>query len=99
LRRVGAGDSAVHDVLVAVGEATSNAVEHAYGPAGGTIAVRVELDGSDVLVEIADNGQWREPRGHGRGRGTLIMQMTTDEFRVERGANGTTVFLRRRLDR
>ena len=99
LRRVGADDTAVHDVLVAVGEATSNAIEHAYGPAGGTIAVRAELDGADVLVRIADNGQWREPRGHGRGRGTHIMQLTTDEFRVERGATGTNVSLRRRLDR
>jgi anti-sigma regulatory factor (Ser/Thr protein kinase) len=86
-------------MLVAVGEATANAVEHAYGPGGGTIHVDVELDGADVVVRVADNGQWRAPRGHGRGRGTLIMQTTTDQFRVDRGDAGTEVVMRRRIDR
>jgi anti-sigma regulatory factor (Ser/Thr protein kinase) len=94
----GATETAQHDVLVAAGEATANAVEHAYGPAGGEIAVIVELDGVDVIVRVIDNGQWREARGHGRGRGTLMMETTTDEFHVERTPTGTEVVLRRRID-
>jgi len=97
LRDADATDEAVIDVLVAVGEATSNAVEHAYGLAGGTISVDVELDGADVVLRVSDSGQWREPRGHDRGRGTLMMETTTDEFRIERGDSGTEVVLRRRI--
>jgi anti-sigma regulatory factor (Ser/Thr protein kinase) len=99
LREAGAADAAINDLLVAVGEASSNSVEHAYGPSGGTVFVRVELRGTDAIVEVRDTGRWREPRGSGRGRGTLIMQTTTDEFRVERGPDGSTIHLRRRIDR
>ncbi len=63
---VSATETAQHDVLVAVGEATANAVEHAYGPAGGTVSVTVDLDGADVVVRVSDTGQWRAARGHGR---------------------------------
>jgi serine phosphatase RsbU (regulator of sigma subunit)/anti-sigma regulatory factor (Ser/Thr protein kinase) len=97
LRDAGATDTSVIDVLVAVGEATANAVEHAYGLSDGTISVGVQLDGDDVVVRVSDTGQWREPRGHDRGRGTLIMETTTDEFRIERGTAGTEIVLRRRI--
>lgn len=99
LRGVGASETAVHDVLVAVGEATANAVEHAYGPSGGSISVTVELEGRDVIVAVKDAGQWRAPRGQGRGRGTLIMEKTMDSFSVDRTDAGTTVHLRRDVDR
>lgn len=97
LRDAGATDDAAIDVLVGVGEAASNAVEHAYGLAGGTIFLDVQLDGADAIVRVRDQGQWREPRGHDRGRGTLMMETTSDEFRVERGPSGTEVVLRRRI--
>lgn len=99
LRTAGATATAEHDLLVAVGEATANAVEHAYGPVGGTVSVTIELDGADAVVRVTDTGQWRAPRGHGRGRGTLMMETTTDEFRVDRTSIGTEVLLRRRIDR
>jgi anti-sigma regulatory factor (Ser/Thr protein kinase)/putative methionine-R-sulfoxide reductase with GAF domain len=98
LRDVDATQSAAEDLMLAVGEATANAVEHAYGPGGGTVVVTIELDGPDAIVRIRDSGQWREPRGTGRGRGTLIMRTTTDDFQVERTDTGTEVVLRRRID-
>jgi anti-sigma regulatory factor (Ser/Thr protein kinase) len=99
LQDVDAPPSVVDDVLVAVGEAASNAVEHAYGPGGGTVSVSVQLDDADAVVRVSDTGQWREPRGTGRGRGTLIMRTTTDDFRVDRTPSGTEVVLRRRIIR
>jgi anti-sigma regulatory factor (Ser/Thr protein kinase) len=99
LRDVDATETAIHDLLVAVGEATSNAVEHAYGPKGGTVAVEVRLEGADAVVRVTDTGQWRDARGIGRGRGTHIMKTTTDAFRIEHGDKGTEVLLRRRIDR
>ncbi|MEY2420613.1 MAG: hypothetical protein QOI95_680 [Acidimicrobiaceae bacterium] len=99
LRDVGATEAATIDLVMAVGEATANAIEHAYGPAGGTVTVDIRLEGADAVVRVTDAGQWRDARGHGRGRGTHIMNTTTDDFRVERRNDGTDVFLRRRIDR
>ncbi|MCA1708845.1 MAG: SpoIIE family protein phosphatase, partial [Actinobacteria bacterium] len=42
LSAVGAAPRTVADLLIAVGEAATNAVEHAYGPGGGTVAVHME---------------------------------------------------------
>ncbi len=94
----GAGPADVTDILLAVGESTTNVVEHAYGPAGGTVSVRVELDGPDVIVTVRDTGQWRSPRGSNRGRGTSIMEATGDAFVIDHGPDGTEVVIRRRLD-
>ncbi len=99
LAAAGASPDACADLIVAVGEACSNVVEHAYGPAGGTVLVRVELDGHDVSVTVRDSGHWRTARGLGRGRGTTLMRQCSDDFHVTSGAAGTTVFLRRHLTR
>jgi anti-sigma regulatory factor (Ser/Thr protein kinase)/putative methionine-R-sulfoxide reductase with GAF domain len=87
----------VMDVLLAVGEATSNVVEHAYGPKGGLVHVRLELQRPDVVVTVRDNGRWRSPRGDNRGRGTHIIHAVTDEFTTDRRSNGTEVVIRRRV--
>jgi anti-sigma regulatory factor (Ser/Thr protein kinase)/putative methionine-R-sulfoxide reductase with GAF domain len=99
LSDVDATPATADDLLLAVGEATANAVEHAYGATGGTVSVAIELDGADAIVRVRDTGQWRDPRGSGRGRGTLIMRTTTDDFQVERTDTGTEIVLRRRIDR
>ena len=96
---LGANNDEISDIIVAVGEATANAVEHAYGAAGGTVIVRAELLGDEVVVRVSDTGRWRPARGEHRGRGTLIMETTTDQFRVEQREDGTDVHLRRRLAR
>ena len=98
LTDVGAGADDVTDVLLAVGESTSNVVEHAYGPGGGTVQVRVELDDPNVVVTVRDTGRWRSPRGTNRGRGTLIMEAAGDDVQVARTTGGTEVVIRRRLN-
>jgi anti-sigma regulatory factor (Ser/Thr protein kinase)/putative methionine-R-sulfoxide reductase with GAF domain len=97
LSSVGAGTDAQYDVLLGVGEATANAVEHAYGAAVGAIEVEVTLDGDDVLAIVRDKGRWRPPRGHDRGRGSVIMRAVSDDVRVRRAPDGTEVVIRRRL--
>ena len=87
----------VMDVLLAVGEATSNVVEHAYGPRGGVVHVRLELQRPDVVVTVRDTGHWRSPRGDNRGRGTHIIQAVTDEVTIDRHSNGTELVIRRRV--
>ncbi|MCA1676346.1 MAG: SpoIIE family protein phosphatase, partial [Actinobacteria bacterium] len=97
LSAVGAAPRAVADLLVAVGEATTNVVEHAYGPAGGTVTVHMELQPPDVLATVRDTGSWCPPRSEGRGRGILFMRNCSDELCIDHGRAGTSVVIRRRL--
>jgi anti-sigma regulatory factor (Ser/Thr protein kinase) len=96
LAKIDASPADVTDLLLAVGESTSNVVEHAYGPGGGTLTVRLELQPPDVVVTVKDSGRWRPPRGTNRGRGSHIMAAVGDVI-VDRGPDGTEVVIRRRL--
>ncbi|MEU3272814.1 SpoIIE family protein phosphatase [Saccharomonospora sp. NPDC006951] len=97
LPSAGADENEVGELLVVVGEACANAIEHAYGPVGGTVRIRLEPRGPDVLVTVSDSGTWREPRGRNRGKGTELMRELSDELSFEETASGTTVHLRKRL--
>lgn len=82
------------DVLIAVGEACANAVEHAYMAAEATeISVEVTDHGHYLAAKISDHGSWRSPtplRPHG-GRGTQIMKGLATHFRRTTDDDGTTV--------
>lgn len=87
-------------ILLAVGEAASNAVEHAYGASNGVVTIAVEPTDAGVDVRVQDDGHWRSaPRGENRGRGMSIIDECADEVRVEAGSSGTVVHLRFVLDR
>ena len=93
----GATGRDVLDILIAVGEAAGNAVEHAYGPGDASFDVEAIVAGGDVEVIVRDYGAWRPPRGENRGRGTLLMQELMDGFEVRTTEQGTEVRLRRRI--
>ena len=98
LGALGAGEMETYDVLVAVTEAAANAVEHAYGPVDAWFEVEATAgDDGDVMVVVRDHGRWRPPRGHNRGRGTLLMQELMDHFEVTTSEEGTEVRMRRRI--
>ncbi len=90
----GAEEEEVDEILLAVAEASTNVVEHAYGPSGGELAVLFELADGVVTITVRDHGRWREARGENRGRGLLIMERCADDVRIHRDADGTTVVLR-----
>ena len=95
---VGADADESYDVLVAATEAAANAVEHAYGPVDASFEIEAHsLGGGEVAVLVRDHGSWRPPRGHNRGRGTLLMQELMDHFEVATGDDGTEVRMRKRL--
>jgi anti-sigma regulatory factor (Ser/Thr protein kinase)/putative methionine-R-sulfoxide reductase with GAF domain len=98
LSAVGAAPRAVADLLIAIGEACTNAVEHAYGPGGGTVMVHLELQLPDVLATVRDTGRWRPPHIDDGGRGTMFMRNCCDELRIDHGATGTSVVIRRSLN-
>ena len=88
----------VYDILVASTEAAANAVEHAYGPGDASFRVEAHMShGGRIEVVVRDHGQWRPPRGHNRGRGTMLMQQLMDEFEVATGETGTEVRMNKRL--
>jgi serine phosphatase RsbU (regulator of sigma subunit)/anti-sigma regulatory factor (Ser/Thr protein kinase)/putative methionine-R-sulfoxide reductase with GAF domain len=100
LAAVGADEDDTYDVLVAATEAAANAVEHAYGPVDASFEIEARaLSGGEVTVVVRDRGSWRPPRGHNRGRGTMLMQQLMDDFEVTTGETGTEVSMRKRLAR
>jgi anti-sigma regulatory factor (Ser/Thr protein kinase)/putative methionine-R-sulfoxide reductase with GAF domain len=85
------------EITIAVSEACANAIEHAYGPAGGSFAVQAQRVGDVAEVVVRDAGRWRPPRGENRGRGLKIMQAAMDELEVGRDGEGTRVVMRRKV--
>ncbi|GAC1403094.1 MAG: hypothetical protein NVSMB64_04130 [Candidatus Velthaea sp.] len=76
---------------VAVGEAVTNAIEHAYGIGDGRFAVRAAAGPHGLEVAIDDRGSWRGPREEGRGRGVPIMRALAHSVAIESTAAGTSV--------
>jgi anti-sigma regulatory factor (Ser/Thr protein kinase) len=89
-------------VQIAVGEATTNAVEHAYvGTDPGLVRLTVRLGKGGVLsIQVSDLGRWRvQKTGPNRGRGLSMMRAVMDEVQVRRRHDGTTVLMRLALGR
>jgi anti-sigma regulatory factor (Ser/Thr protein kinase) len=89
------------DLILAVSEAVSNVVEHAY-EAGrpGTVRVRAERSveaekSARVVVTVTDRGRWHEPSTGptNRRRGIPMMRAIADSVDVLGGADGTRVRL------
>ena len=86
-------------LLLAVGEALGNAVEHAYqGMRRGVVSIYLDLDADGVLTGwVRDYGRWREPvvgpgeTARHRGRGLSLIRGVMDQVEVIHGRDGTTV--------
>jgi anti-sigma regulatory factor (Ser/Thr protein kinase) len=84
-----------YDALVAIGEAVSNAIEHAYaGRPNQTFSLRARSEGAVCVVVVEDGGVWRQDAGEPWGRGVSMMRRLSDECAIDRSASGTSVMLR-----
>ena len=98
LTAAGASHIEVNDVLVAVGEACANAIEHAGADDAATVDVRARTTGREVLVSIGDHGTWRVATAPAdRGHGLRLMRVLSRGMKVATAENGTRVELRFRL--
>jgi anti-sigma regulatory factor (Ser/Thr protein kinase)/putative methionine-R-sulfoxide reductase with GAF domain len=97
LHHAGANADEAAEITLAVGEACSNAVEHAYSPAPATFGLWARADGNELAITVRDSGRWRAPRGHGRGRGLTIIKKAMDGVEVNSTSSGTEIVMRRRL--
>jgi anti-sigma regulatory factor (Ser/Thr protein kinase) len=95
----GLGAAVRAEMLLALGEAAANAVEHAYGPGAlGQFRARAAIEGSDRLeIVVSDDGRWRGRQPPGGGRGLELLRALVDEIDIDRRPDGTTVTLRRFL--
>lgn len=97
---LGASSEIGDAVRLAVGEALTNVVMHAYvGREAGKMTVEAWLDADDHLtVRVLDEGHGLIPRtdSPGLGLGMGVMAQMSDDFRVanREGTPGTSVSLR-----
>ncbi len=97
---LGASEQIGQSIRLAVGEALTNVVMHAYvGGRPGAMLVRAWADGDEHYhVQVLDEGHGLIPRpdSPGLGLGMGLMAQMSDDFRVanREGKPGTTVSLR-----
>ncbi|UUO02326.1 ATP-binding protein [Mycolicibacterium novocastrense] len=91
---VGVPDVVGADIVLAVNEAATNCVEHAYRDCSdGVMVVEASVEDGRIVVCISDHGQWRTPSTEPttRGRGLPIIRAVGDGVEVRRSTSGTTV--------
>ena len=113
--RAGLGVAEIDDVKVAVSEACTNAMEHAYPPAEGqacpSIKIRVTAREGALRVEVEDEGGGFDPKRLPKvdleqrvqeegGLGIYLMHQLMDEVKIESApGSGTKITLVKRLAR
>jgi anti-sigma regulatory factor (Ser/Thr protein kinase) len=91
---------AASELLHAVGEVTSNAIEHGsrLDPAR-HVTITGQQDPGWIRMAVSDHGQWVEPvpdSGRGRGRGLMLARALVDHLEISATSAGTTVHLTKR---
>jgi anti-sigma regulatory factor (Ser/Thr protein kinase) len=94
---IGASDRVRRKIALAVSEACTNAVVHAYRKRGsGNVAVRAERRGRAVCIEVADEGRGMRPRADspGAGLGTPLMAILADRMEIAENPAGDGTVVR-----
>lgn len=84
----------VDDVILAAGEACTNAVEHGHRGDGGPVEIGASVTDGHIRVVVSDHGSWQPSASvadESRGRGLTIMRAVSSEFDVETTESGTIV--------
>ncbi len=94
-------DDVLADLKLALTEATSNSVRHAYGEGEGHVEITFELREDRLIVEVSDDGSGFEPDGAGLngdaeaadelsegGLGIAIIRSIADELEIGSAPGG-----------
>jgi len=93
LELTGLPDGELEDLMLAAGEAATNAVEHAGMRTRPFLDVCADVGEARARIVIQDHGRWRPPTvGGDRGRGLQMIGVLT-EATLTVGSRGTTVVL------
>ncbi|MDQ6768165.1 MAG: SpoIIE family protein phosphatase [Candidatus Eremiobacteraeota bacterium] len=95
----GLGDEKIQLLQVALGEAITNSIQHAYGVTGGDVRVQGRVASGMLIVEVGDTGRWRGPHDGGAGYGLQILKSIVQDVSIEANENGTTVRLTQPIGR
>lgn len=91
---LGWGDASRTDISIAVTEACTNAVLHAYPEGGGDYAVHAWVEPQRLLVAVRDSGRGFTPRiespAAGLGLGLPLMLAIGDEVSFSTDGDGVT---------
>ena len=96
----GATEEQLDDVRLAVSEAMTNVLQHAYPGTPGAIHLTAALAGDELWLLVADDGAGLRPNGQSPGLGlglALIAQATDGLTIVTRAGGGTELRMRFRL--
>jgi anti-sigma regulatory factor (Ser/Thr protein kinase) len=93
LEEAGIEDPTRAEVVLAIHEATANAIEHSDSNA--PIDVRARVSVASVAIEVRDHGRWRESDDddEGRGRGLKLIENLVSALKIETSESGTTLRL------
>ena len=109
LSAAGVGSREATDIMIAAGEASANAFEHATaGRFADAAPVQITLTArathTTVQLTIADTGSWRpppadreQPAPGTRGHGVIFMHALMNDVTIDPSAHGTTVTLTKDL--
>lgn len=101
-------DEQLADLKLALTEAVSNSVRHAYADGGGFVSVAYELTGRTLGIEVVDDGAGFDPERPAPlegeeltegGLGIAIIRTIADEFEIQSqpGARGSRLRFVKRL--
>lgn len=96
LRTAEVPDELANDIVLAINEACTNCIEHAYrGHSTGSILTEVEAADGVIRARITDTGSWKTPAINpgNSGRGLVLMRAISDSMEMDTTSTGTTVDL------
>ena len=92
------GDETLADLKLALTEACSNSVRHAYANGDGSVEIRYELHADRLVIEVADDGEGFDPAQSGPngdeddltegGLGIAIIRSIADDVEIGVGEDG-----------
>jgi serine/threonine-protein kinase RsbW len=91
-------EEALADLKLAITEAASNSVRHAYDDGHGTVEILYEVRPDRLVIEVSDNGEGFEPPAAEDaddeeltegGLGIAIIRAIADEFEITSGERGS----------
>jgi anti-sigma regulatory factor (Ser/Thr protein kinase) len=101
LKSAGVGDEQTMNVLIAVGEALANAIEHGHRDRPeGAVSLRAVALADRLQLTVSDTGLWKPPDAipdSSRGRGIALMRALMHEVTIQQRESGTTVHLHARI--
>ena len=100
-------DETLADLKLALTEACSNSVRHAYGEGDGAVDIRYELHADRLVIEVADNGEGFDPSEPAAdeddltegGLGIAIIRAIADDLEIRsRDGRGSLLRFSKQID-